>query len=107
MKDILMISNRFTPLRDLISAPFRYIINLIVVFRLNNIAETLIIVKNKFVYMINDIKNTKTLDKAFIFIQNKPKFALNTATVYINVSNCDLIKPASAYRLHLGLVLFS
>lgn len=107
LKDILIISNGFKPLRDLILAPFRYIINIIGVFCSKNIAETLIIVKNQSVYIINGIKNIKTLDKVFFFIQNNPKFALNTATVYINVSNCELITPASAYRLHPKLMLFS
>lgn len=59
------------------------------------------------IYTLNHSKSLQVIDKSSIFINNYLSSALNTATVYINGSNCDSIKPASAYRLHPGLMRFS
>lgn len=106
-KHILMIGSKIKIVKSLFWAPFKYIL-----LFLNQFAKKIHCLNSKSgkiteVFTLIKVKNSKSADKSLLFIKNACKQAKNTATVYINGSYCDLTTPASAYRLHPGVMLFS
>ncbi|MCO5936867.1 hypothetical protein NAF17_15090 [Mucilaginibacter sp. RB4R14] len=100
-----MIINKIKSINDLISASFRYITYKLSAFAFTNGIKNTKNLNFTEVYTLKGIVNNKKDERDLLFFKNTPQTGLNTATVYINGSNYDLIKPASAYRLYSGLML--
>ena len=107
LNEILMLGNDSSDLKEVILAVFKFNCDYFANSsskKANNSKASALLTD---IYALNQFISLKIADKASIFINNHLSSALNTATVYINGSNCDSIKPASAYRLHPGLMRFS
>jgi len=99
-KYILTFSPLFHGAYRIISAIFLKLTQLLRIFILKNSNNYGILSNPTIVYSFKHDKNSKR-EKLFL---NKE---LNTATVYINGSNHNLVYAASAYRLHPGPTLYT
>ena len=106
LKQILIIDNQIKLIIGLIYNMRSHISNQLCIIKTNKSDNNTASIKTTQIFTLKYQQSLENVDKSFSFIKIFPKKVLNTATVYINGSNCDLITPASAYRLHPGLMLF-